>query len=127
MMREEYPETDLSVRVEQLEEAHRRINDSVVDLFTKLLGAEDQCRNLTERVAANENDQTAERFVNKTALGLLMAHLGKPGLNEVFQSYIDGTGPMVKDVSMFKAASKLADDIVEEARDWCMPDIPKAA
>ena len=126
MMRDESPEY-LAIRVEQLEDAHGRMSETVVDLFEKLLRVEDQYRNLLERIAANENEQAGERFTVKTALGLLTAEIGKPGLDDIFQSYVDATGPMVKNVAMFKAASQLADEIVEESRDWSLEDLNKAA
>lgn len=122
MMRDENPETGLSARVEQLEDAHGRMTEAMADLLEKILRVEDHCRNLFERIAANENEQAGERFTIKTAMGLLMAEIGRPGLDDVFQSYVDATGPMVKDVTMFKAASKLADEIVEESRDWRLPE-----
>ena len=126
MMRDENPEY-LAIRVERLEDAHGRMSEAVADLFEKLLRAEDQCRNLLERIAANENEQAGERFTIKTALGLLTAEIGKPGLGDIFQSYVDATGSMVENVEIFKAASQLADEIVEESRDWSLQDLNKAA
>lgn len=140
MIQPDYAMAELLARVEAAERSIRALESNVSYLWARgdetMRLIDTVADNLVETVNEVDDKYAAESCVTRTTLGLLLAEVSRPPeqpdvetLCNVLQGVVEGEALTLDadQIDIFRAVSSMADDIVNEARDWQANGLKRAA
>lgn len=140
MIKADYAMAELLARVEVAERSIRALESNVSYLWARgdetIRLIDTVADNLVETVNEVDDKYMAESSVTRTTFGLLLAEVSRPPeqpdvetLCNVLQGVVEGSASTLDadQIDIFRAISGMADDIVNEARDWQANGLKRAA
>lgn len=140
MIQHDYAMAELLARVEAAERSIHALESSASYLWARgdetMRLIDTVADNLVETINEVDDKYAAESCVTRTTLGLLLAEVSRPPeqpdvetLCNVFQGVVEGEASTLDadQIDIFRVVSSMADDIVNEARDWQANGLRRAA